>query len=152
MNIRCDIDKRDFTPGYKFNDWEMKGVPLRFEIGNKELSDKSITLALRTQKKKIKIKYENLNDVYNYLNAVNNDIRNSSKKFFDDNLIFIDSLDKINEDKMVKLYWCGSRECSDRIESISEKAVLGNVYGDNSSGKCMICGREGKLSVFSRTY
>ncbi len=152
MNIRCDIDKRDFTPGYKFNDWEMKGAPLRFEIGGRELSDHGITLSLRTQKKKIKINYDDLNNIYDYLNMVNNDIKNSSKKFFDENLIFIDSLDKINEDKMVKLYWCGSKECSDKIENISEKAALGNIYSENSGGKCIVCGKDGRLSVFSRTY
>ncbi len=152
MNIRCNIDKRDFTPGYKFNDWEMKGVPVRFEIGNKELSNKDITLSLRTQKKKIKIKYDDLNNIYDYLNIVNNDIKNNSKKFFDDNLIFINSIDKIKEDKMVKFYWCGSKECSDKIENISEKVALGNIYNDNTSGKCIVCGKEGKLSVFSRTY
>ena len=68
------------------------------------------------------------------------------------NKIFIDSLEKIKEDKMVTAYWCGSKACSDRIESLSEKAALGAVRNDDTSGPCIVCGSPGKLSAFSRTY
>ncbi|WP_287960275.1 proline--tRNA ligase [Acidiplasma sp.] len=152
MGYRVDIDERDYTPGYKYNDWEMKGVPLRIEIGSREYNENMITLSLRTQKKKIKISRQNLRDVENYLKTVNDDIKSHSLKFFNDNIHMAKSIDDMKNEYMVRAYWCGSKECSDKIEALTEKAALGNIYNDKTSGKCIVCGRDGKLSMFSRTY
>ncbi|WP_337860033.1 proline--tRNA ligase [Ferroplasma sp.] len=152
LGVRCQIDNRDYTPGYKFNDWEMKGVPLRLEIGKRELQEQSVTISLRTEKKKTKAKFEEIDHIYDYLNQVNSDIQDKASKFYEDNTVFIDTLDKIKEDKMVMAYWCGSKACSDRIEALSEKTALGNIKDNNSTGPCIVCGKTGKLSAFSRTY
>jgi prolyl-tRNA synthetase len=152
IGIRCKLDDSDYTPGYKFNDWEMRGVPVRIEIGKREVNEKTITLSLRTRKKKIKVEYEELGNLYQYLNEVNSDIKAKALEFYRENKIFIDDIEKIKEDKMVTAYWCGSKMCSDKIESLSEKTALGTVRNDNSSGACIVCGKPGKLSAFSRTY
>lgn len=152
IGIRCQIDNSDYTPGYKFNEWEMRGVPVRIEIGKREVNDKTLTISLRTRKKKIKIELEEISNMYQYLKEVNFDIKSKASEFYMANKIFIDSLEKIKEDKMVTAYWCGSKACSDRIESLSEKAALGAVRNDNTSGPCIVCGSPGKLSAFSRTY
>ncbi len=152
FGVRARIDERDYTPGYKFNDWEMKGAPLRFEIGNRELNESTVTVAFRTQRKKIKIKKEELSKIYDYMNMVNDDIKNKSSNFFDDNLVMETSYEDLGTEKMVKAYWCGSKECSDKIENRFEKAALGMIYNNSDTGKCIVCGKDGRLSVFSRTY
>jgi len=152
IGIRCQIDNSDYTPGYKFNEWEMRGVPVRIEIGKREVNDKTLTISLRTRKKKIKIELEEISNMYQYLKEVNLDIKSKASEFYMANKIFIDSLEKIKEDKMVTAYWCGSKACSDEIESLSEKAALGAVRNDDTSGPCIVCGNPGKLSAFSRTY
>ena len=152
MGIRCQIDEREYTPGYKYNDWEMKGVPLRIEIGKREFEDNTLTLSMRTRRKKIKISLDELNNIYSYLQGVNEDIKKHAFEFYNENRVFIDSIDNIKEDRMVTAYWCGRKECSDRIEALSEKTALGTVRGMNKSGPCIVCGKPGKLSAFSRTY
>jgi len=152
IGIRCQIDNSDYTPGYKFNEWEMRGVPVRIEIGKREVNDKTLTISLRTRKKKIKIELEEISNMYQYLKEVNLDIKSKASEFYMANKVFIDSLEKIKEDKMVTAYWCGSKACSDEIESLSEKAALGAVRNDDTSGPCIVCGNPGKLSAFSRTY
>ncbi len=152
IGIRCRIDERDYTPGYKYNDWEMKGVPLRIEIGRREVEDNTVTISMRTRKKKIKISLDELNNIYSYLRDVNQDIKKHASEFYNDNRVFIDNMENINEEKMVTAYWCGNKECSDRIEALSEKTALGIVRNDNEVGPCIVCGKPGKVSAFSRTY
>ena len=152
MGIRCQIDERDYTPGYKYNDWEMKGVPVRIEIGKREVDDGTLTLSMRTRKNKIKISGDELKNIYNYLQEVNSDIKKQASEFYNDNFAFIENMDYIKEDKMVTAYWCGRKECSDKIEAVSEKTALGTVRNSDKSGKCIVCGRPGKISAFSRTY
>ena len=152
IGIRCKVDRSDYTPGYKFNDWEMKGVPVRIEIGKREVAEKTVTISLRTRKKKIRAELEDIRDMYEYLQEVNSDIHAKASEFYKANTLFIDSMEKIKEDKMIMAYWCGSRECSDKIEKISEKVALGTIRNINSSGPCIVCGKPGKISSFSRTY
>lgn len=152
QGIKCQIDEREYTPGYKYNDWEMKGVPLRIEIGKREVEDNTLTLSMRTRRKKIKISLDELNNIHSYLQAVNEDIKKHSSEFYDSNRVFIDNINEIKEDRMVTAYWCGRKECSDRIEALSEKTALGAVRGMDKSGPCIVCGRPGKISAFSRTY
>ena len=152
QSIKCQIDEREYTPGYKYNDWEMKGVPLRIEIGKREVEDNTLTLSMRTRRKKIKISLDELNNIHSYLQAVNEDIKKHSSEFYDSNRVFIDNINEIKEDRMVTAYWCGRKECSDRIEALSEKTALGAVRGMDKSGPCIVCGRPGKISAFSRTY
>ncbi len=152
IGIRCSLDNSDYTPGYKFNEWEMRGVPVRIEVGKREVAEKTFTMSLRTRKKKIKVELGEIDYMYNYLNEVNSDIKIKAVEFYTANKVFIDSIDRIKEDKMVTAYWCGSKICSDKIETLSEKTALGNVRNDNSSGPCIVCGNPGKLSAFSRTY
>ncbi len=152
QSIKCQIDEREYTPGYKYNDWEMKGVPLRIEIGKREVEDNTLTLSMRTRRKKIKISLDELNNIHSYLQAVNEDIKKHSSEFYDSNRVFIDNINEIKEDRMITAYWCGRKECSDRIEALSEKTALGAVRGMDKSGPCIVCGRPGKISAFSRTY
>ncbi|MEM0139168.1 MAG: proline--tRNA ligase [Ferroplasma sp.] len=149
--IRAKLDERDFTPGYKFNDWEMKGVPVRIEIGSRELENNAVTISLRTGGKKVKVPLEEL-DIEKYLETVNMHITEKATEFFKANTQFIDTASDIKIDKMVIAYWCGSRQCSDKIEEISEKVALGRIRGDATEGKCIMCGKPGHLSAFSRTY
>ncbi len=150
--IRAKLDERDFTPGYKFNDWEMKGVPVRIEIGAREVESKNLTLSLRTESKKIKVDFNESSSMIKYLEMVNNELIIRADKFYNENMQHINNLNDIKIDKMVTAYWCGSKICSDKIEEISEKTALGRLKNDNSDGKCIVCGKPGKLSAFSRTY
>jgi prolyl-tRNA synthetase len=152
MGVRAKIDTRDYTPGYKFNDWEMRGVPIRIEIGKREVKDNTLTISMRTRKNKIKAELGDLKNIYDYLKEVNIDIRKRANEFYDSNTTFIGNMDKIGEEKMVRAYWCGDKKCSDTIELRSEKTALGIARNDSSSGPCIVCGKTGKLSVFSRTY
>ncbi|QRF74529.1 Proline--tRNA ligase [Thermoplasmatales archaeon] len=153
--IRVKLDDRDaYTPGYKFNDWEMRGVPLRIEIGTREVSDAFVTVAKRTSKGRQKIQLNQLPDGINMLlERVKEEITERAIKQFHDLSRRDSTIEEMKSYEGISLSgWCGSRECSDTIEKETEKVVLGINVSTPGEAKCVVCGKPGKIASFSRTY
>jgi len=153
--IRVKLDDRDaYTPGYKFNDWEMRGVPLRIEIGTREVSDAFVTVAKRTSKGRQKIQLNQLPDgIIMLLERVKEEITERAIKQFHDLSRRDSTIEEMKSYEGISLSgWCGSRECSDTIEKETEKVVLGINVSTPGEAKCVVCGKPGKIASFSRTY
>jgi len=153
--IRVKLDDRDaYTPGYKFNDWEMRGVPLRIEIGTREVSDAFVTVAKRTSKGRQKIQLNQLPDgIIMLLERVKEEITERAIKQFHDLSRRDSTIEEMKSYEGISLSgWCGSRECSDTIEKEMEKVVLGINVSTPGEAKCVVCGKPGKIASFSRTY
>ncbi len=153
--IRSRIDERDnYTPGFKFNDWEMKGVPVRIEIGEREVDGNSAVLVPRTERKKIKVEMQELPEKLSaLLIEVKSILRERASKLFSENQVRIDELNALSNVKgFILAGWCGDKACSDRVEEKYGFETLGFSPEKNEERDCVVCGKPGKIGTFSKPY
>ncbi|MCD6503255.1 MAG: proline--tRNA ligase [Euryarchaeota archaeon] len=160
--IRTHLDDRmDETPGSKFYYWELRGVPVRVEIGPKDIEKDQVVLVLRTTREKRCVPRSDLvNAVKTALREINDYLlkrhEEESKKVMYD----VDSIEdakKILEEKgraVIITGWCGSEECADELMRVLDLKILGrDLYGRKKHKKCPICGRESLGDVYlAKTY
>ena len=139
--MRIHIDSRDeFTPGYKFNDWEMKGVPLRVEIGPRDLPKNKMVLVQRDSLKKSDLSFDNAEDgIVKMLDEIQRGLFEKAKKFLSDriqNIVDLEQFKKEIENGMF-LYspWCGDQKCEEMIKE-STGADIRVIPFDGKKIKC----------------
>lgn len=154
------IDDSEETPGYKYNEWEMLGVPLRIEIGKKEL-EKEITIVKRIDRKKIKIRIKNLKkEIKKHLQLNDEKIKERADEYFKGNTKEANTLAEVKSiiEKhrgFVKAPFCSidsdGEKCADILK---EKTNGGKVSGvkfinpEKPEGKCIICSKKAKHVVY----
>lgn len=115
--VRCEGDFSDQTPGWKFNEWEMKGVPLRLEIGPRDIENGVVTVVRRDNGEKSVVKNEELEGVIKcLLSDVHESMYRKAEAFRDSRIKEAHTLDELkkylDEGNFVKAMWCGSQELS----------------------------------------
>ena len=159
-NIRVHIDDRDqLTPGYKFHDWELKGIPLRIEIGPKDIERNKVVLVKRYNKEKTDISFD---DVAEKLDGVLVDIQKqmliSGKKVLDEMIHNISSYDEfksqIEKGGLLQTPWCGKQECEEKIKEETGADIRVIPFGGgDSSKKCVYCNEQSiSVPIFARGY
>lgn len=160
-DFRVETDSRDgYTPGWKFNEWEMRGVPLRLEIGPRDMAQKQVMLARRDTGKKTAVKEENLVEtVKELLDNIQENLFTRAKKFLEENIRETSNYNefkKIIEKQrgLIKTYWCGSKDCEDKIKEETKASIRCIPFEQEKvSGKCIYCGKESSTLVyFARAY
>ncbi len=155
--IRVLIDDSDENIGSKFYEWEIKGVPVRLEIGSKEVSNNEVTLFRRDLRTKEKVKVDSL-DINKALSDIESELLRRAKKEFDERIVEAENLEELkkvlNDKKVAKVHWCGSTECSDKIKELADGVELfGTDINEESEGKCVICGKKTKtIGYIANTY
>lgn len=158
---RVHIDTRDKNPGWKFNQWEMKGVPLRVEIGPRDLKNKSVVLAKRTGGKQ-PVPLQNVdNEVRKKLEEVDKDIERRAETYFEDKTHRVTSLEGVKKhledgDGFVIAPFIGVEgdEAEKWSEVLQEKVPGAQVCGvdpennEKLSEKCIVSGEEATCSVY----
>ena len=169
-NLRVSLDEREgFSPGWKFNEWEMRGVPVRVELGPKDVAKQAAMLARRDRPGREGKVSAPLADLPATIEKLLVEIHQS---MFDKALAFrranthetltYDEFKKAVESGFAFAHWCGSSECEEKIKEetratmrcipIAQADVLGNG-GGSGSGTCVQCGKEAKeRAVFARAY
>jgi prolyl-tRNA synthetase len=148
--IRVHLDPRDIRPGNKFYEWELKGVPLRIEIGPRDIANNVVVAVRRDTGEKSTVKRESLvADVSKILATVTWNLMARAQAELDSNIVDSDSLDNLPE-KMVRVGWCGTEECGKEIETKSERSILGSDVKTASpkKSKCVVCGKETETIVY----
>jgi prolyl-tRNA synthetase len=152
MGLRTHIDTRDYSAGFKFNEWELKGVPLRIEIGPKDLEAGEMTLVTRLGHKE---KTKEINRIVELLNEIQRTLALKSEKFLLDNIKNVNSMHQLKEEAkkggFFRGNWCGSGECEAFIKSDSGGAeIRGTLYNKNEEpfAQCLHCGRDAKHVVY----
>ncbi|MGP6220335.1 proline--tRNA ligase [Caldiplasma sukawensis] len=145
--IRTKIDEREnYTPGYKYNYWEMKGVPVRIEIGEKEVNRHTITVAKRTGGKKTELAQDDINSIFSSLDDVH-------KKLKEEAASLIEKALENNGDENIRFpILCTDEKCSRDMEKRTGLSMMGHILNINKKGECEICGSEGAVSLLSRPY
>ena len=158
-NIRIHIDSREeLTPGYKFNDWELKGVPLRIEIGPKDIENQSMVLAKRYNHEKMKIGLNEVEKIVTILDEIQTEMLKKAKTEAADNTIDIENYDefkmKMEKGGFFNSPWCGKLDCEEKIkeETGAEIRVI-PFNSENTSKKCIYCKQQStSVPVFARGY
>jgi prolyl-tRNA synthetase len=140
--IRVKLDDRDERPGSKFYDWEIRGVPLRLELGMKDIEKNVITFVRRDTGEKGTISVEDAaSGVAMLLELIRADMYAKAWKAQKDNVADIDSFVNLPE-KTLRFGWCGSEECGHKFEDENDLKLLGTPYiPEKYKGKCIICGK-----------
>jgi prolyl-tRNA synthetase len=161
LNIRVKYDDNDnMRPGWKFAEYEMKGVPLRLTVGARDLANNVIEVARRDTKKKSSADLNTIvKTVSDLLNEIQNNIYNKAKEFRDAHVTkvnnwdeFIDVLD--NKTGFVSAHWDGASETEEKIKELS-KATIRCIPFDSieEEGKCILTGKpSNKRVLFARAY
>ena len=156
--VRAQTDTRDMSPGWKFNEWEMKGVPVRIEIGPRDIENNQVMVARRDNLEKQPISMDNLADtIVALLDTVQKDLFIKSKANRDKRVVEADSLEGIlagvENKNFVKAGWCGCRECEDKVKEFAQATARVMCDEEGVPEKCAICGKEAKHKViFARAY
>ena len=160
-DTRVYVDDRDnLSPGFKFNEWELKGVPLRIEIGPRDIENNSVVVSRRDgEKEKISVSLNELNDyVQKELADIQNKLLESSQKFRESNTVHVDSYDDListlNEKPgFVSCYWHENSEQEDEVKNLTKGTlrcyVIDNDKLENSVNEPS---QKGKLAIFSKAY
>ena len=159
--IRFYVDDRDnFSPGFKFNEWELKGVPLRIEIGPRDIENNSVVVSRRDgEKDKNNISLNEINDyVQKELEDIQNKLLESSQKFRETNTVHVDNYDDListlkEKPGFVSCYWHENSEQEDEVKNLTKGTlrcyVLNDEKQDNSVNEPS---QKGKLAIFSKAY
>jgi len=158
--LRVELDDRDtYSAGWKFNEWEMKGVPVRLELGPRDIENGVATFMRRDTLEKGTMPLEGIADA---LKALLDDIHLTLYRQADEfrkahtyTAVTMDELAKGVQDGFVKASWCGERECEDKIKDLTN-ATSRNMPFDQSgmpSKTCVCCGKPAKkLMYFAKAY
>lgn len=157
--IRVHIDDRvELTPGYKFNDWELKGVPLRIEIGPKDIEKEQIVLAKRYNREKINLNFKEIEKIVTILDEIQKDMLKIAKIKAKENTSIISNYTEFKS-KIVKggflyAYWCGKVECETKIKEETGADIRVIPFeSKNTDGKCMCCQEQSiTIPIFARGY
>jgi len=160
--IRVKVDEREGqSPGFKFNDWEMRGVPLRMEIGPKDVAKGSVVLARRDRPGK---QGKSFVSQVGIAESVEQQLASIQKALFDRALLFrnthtftpknLEEFRMVVEQGFARSYWCGDAQCEEQIKETT-KATLRCIPLEQpeGAGSCIQCGKPSKeLAIFGKAY
>lgn len=155
-NIKSRVDAREITPGNKYYDWELKGVPLRVEIGPRDLEKNEIVIVRRDTSEKRPIpKKDAEKAIKEELDKIAVTLFNNADNLLNENIHRVLTVDEAKNKKgIIELPWCGKEGCALEVEDILEGNTLGEPIEDTKCGhSCPICNKPAKTWMrFARTY
>ena len=156
IGIKSHVDARDITPGNKFYNWELKGVPLRVEIGPKDIEKKQVVIVRRdTSEKKFVSDNDAINTIKEELNLISKNLFDTANKLLNDNINRVNTIDEAQNLKgIVELPWCGTEDCALEIENILDGNTLGEPIENNECNmSCPVCGKQGTTWMrYAKSY
>ncbi|MFQ6051781.1 MAG: proline--tRNA ligase [Candidatus Hydrothermarchaeota archaeon] len=155
--IKYYVDWRNIRPGRKYYDWEIKGVPLRIEIGPKDAANDVVTVVRRDTREKAVIDTINLsNNLKNLLKAISSDLKEKAWRKMESMIKEVETIRELNETikkgGVIKTGWCNTEECGREIEEISDADIIG-IPLKESDGVCIVCRKPSKKqALIAKTY
>jgi len=159
INTMLD-DRVEYTPGWKFNEWELKGVPLRIEVGPKDIKKKQFVIVRRDNSEKIVVgEKELVKKIKILLKDIQKELFQKAKKFLKENTTTVkdyEELKKVLKKKggFIRASWCSEQHCEERIK-LETGATIRTIpfKKEKIFGKCIYCGKKAKEVVyFAKAY
>ncbi|MCQ1539463.1 proline--tRNA ligase [Methanocalculus taiwanensis] len=157
LGIRVELDLRDMRPGAKYYHWELHGVPLRLELGPRDIDSGTIVAVDRFKQKQ---QIGSAAEVPALLEEIQKAITERAEASMEGKIAICTTIEEIRtavESGVAVASWCGERDCADRIEAETDASLLGRELRGKHAEKvngnsCVICGREGKGALIGRSY
>jgi prolyl-tRNA synthetase len=158
--IRVTLDERDERPGWKFSEWEMRGVPLRLEIGPKDIEKSQVLIARRDTREKMSVPMDGLPaTVRELLATVQRTLFERALKFREEHTQRVDSYGAFKDimdgrPGFVIAPWCGSAECEAQIKTDTQATIRNMpLNGGSPAGRCVRCDAPAKAEAwFAKAY
>jgi prolyl-tRNA synthetase len=151
-------DRDDHSAGWKFNEWELKGIPIRIEIGPKDINKKQVILVRRDTNEKKVAKISDVNkEVSRLLDDIQNNLYLRSKKFLENSIVSVKNISElkkqVNNTKIGKANWCGNVMCEENIKDKTGAKSLNSEFNKKGKGKCFACDKEAEfITYFGKSY
>ncbi|MBN1358312.1 proline--tRNA ligase [Candidatus Bathyarchaeota archaeon] len=153
-------DRTEYTPGWKFNEWELKGVPVRIEIGPRDLKKEQVTLARRDTYQKTTAKMtEAVQATENLLEEIQNNLYDKAKTVLEEKTTTAQNYDEFqkalkNKGGFIKTAWCGNAKCEEKIKEETGATIrLKPFEKEKAVGNCVYCGeKNGEMVYFAKSY
>ncbi len=158
---RVKLDDRDeYSPGWKFNDWEMRGIPIRIEMGPRDLDNGQVVLARRdTGEKETIARSEVVKRIPVLLEQIQEDMFQKAVKFRDDNTRSGDNYEEFKnlmetDRGFFMASWCGSDDCEVKVKDETKATIRCIPFGSEiEHEKCLVCDEKAtKVACFARNY
>lgn len=157
---RVKLDDGDFTPGWKFNEYEMKGVPVRIEIGPRDIENGVATVARRDKtEEKFTIRLDDIaTELPKLLADIQTNMYNKALAFRDSHVKIVSDTaelkDAVDSGNFALGMWCGDRECEDKIKEITGASTRNMPFDQTPCGdKCVCCGKKATKKIyFGKAY
>lgn len=160
MGLRVKIDDSDRSPGWKFAEYEMKGVPIRIELGPRDLEKNNVVLAKRNDNTKLVVSINSVESkVQELLHTIHDEMYNHALEHLINHTTEVHSFEELkdvvnNKGGYAKMMWCGCQECEDKIKD--ETAATARCMPFNQKpfdDVCPICGKKAtKVVLFAKAY
>lgn len=155
------LDNRNYSPGWKYNEWELKGIPIRIEIGPRDIEKNQVVIVRRDNNEKRSVKISDIQkEIEATLDMIQKNLLARAKKKMESKIVYVKDFSEfkkaIKSGKAVKVHWCGVRKCEDEIKDKSEGAKSINMPFDqpkNADEKCFHCNEISLgLWYFAKSY
>lgn len=149
MGVRVHLDDRDYTAGFKFNEWELAGVPLRIEIGPKDVAAKCVTIASRIDEEKQPLELTKLSRIKTMLEKIQSDLTGRSRDFLHRNIHDVTALSDVGTG-FSRANWCGADACEKKVKEASGAEIRGTLYGvtERPFAPCIACAAKARHVVY----
>ena len=159
-NYRLSIDDREeVTPGYKFNEWELKGVPIRIEIGPRDIENNKVILSRRDiDNSKEEVSIEKLKSTIDLLIIdIQNNMFDISKKHMEENTIHVDTKEDLiealnNKEGFVTCYWSENKDDELEIKELTSATIRCYPINNEETKQSINDKKDGKFAIFSKAY
>ncbi|MCR5348955.1 MAG: proline--tRNA ligase [Bacilli bacterium] len=157
---RVKVDDSDRTPGWKFAQWEMKGVPLRIEIGPRDLQEGKLMITKRVNGEKISLSIDEVVDkVPEILEQIHQDMYAKAKDQLDHSVVDVENLEQLNaaleKGGYARMAFCGEEECELKIKEATKGGTARAIYSEEvpEGTLCPVCGKKATVIVyFAKAY
>ena len=157
--FRVKLDESDKSTGWKFSEWEMKGVPLRVELGPRDIEKGQLVFAKRNTGEKIVCSMDEMVDkATELLKVIHKEMYEKAQKYLLEHTTEVHNLDELNKalefGGYSKMMWCGSRECEDKIKELTNATARCLPFNQMPfDDVCPVCGKKAnKVVLFAKAY
>lgn len=152
---RVKVDSSDKMPGWKFNEYEMKGVPVRLEVGPKDIENNQVVLVRRDTHEKIFVSMDELETkIPELLDEIHNSMLEHARTHRDEHTYTAKTLDEFKEiadtkPGFIKAMWCGDTACEEKLKEVAGVSSRCMPFEQEEiTDKCICCGKEAKHMVY----